>query len=97
MATHVARAKAAAEAIADKTLSAALLNDIADAFAYTYRRGQVLTTEQKAIVFINEMRMFASGVVENWRLTVPMEAARQIAAPTAKPDLGIDGALPDVN
>lgn len=97
MATHVARAKAAAEAIADKTLSAALLNDIADAFAFTYRRGQVLTTEQKATVFINEMRRFAADTVENWRISVAMDAAKQIAAPTAKPDFGVEGVLPDAD
>lgn len=90
MATHVARAKAIAEAIADKTLSAQLLADIGDAFAYTYRRGEALTNEQKATVFVNQMRKFAVEVVENWRITTAIETERQRVAPTAKPDLGTE-------
>lgn len=94
MATHVARAKQAAEAIADKTLTNTQLQEYADAFAYTYQRGKTLNNEQKATVFINEMRKFAVGVVERWKIAVPMETARQTAAPSAKPDLGEEVVIP---
>lgn len=94
MATSLQRAKLAAEAIADKTLTNAVLGDIADAFAYTYRRDGILTNEQKATVFINALRGFVKQVVRDWKITVAMEATRQATAPTADPDLGEEGALP---
>jgi hypothetical protein len=94
MATNIVRAKAAAEAIADKTLTNQLLAEIGDAFAYTYRRGETLTNEQKATVFINTLRSFVKQVVRDWKTTTAMDTARQTAEPTATPDLGEEGSLP---
>jgi hypothetical protein len=74
-------------------LTNAVLSDIADAFAYTYARGQTLTTEQKATVYVNALRTFTKQVVRDWKITVAMEATRVTTAPTADPDLGIDGAI----
>lgn len=84
-----------AEAIADKTLTNQVLTDIADAFAFTYARDKTgLTNEQKATVYINALRTFTKQVVRDWKITVAMEAARVAAAPTADPDLGLEGVLP---
>lgn len=94
MATNIARAKIVAEGIADKTLTNALLAEIGDAFAYTYRRGQTLTNEQKATVFINQLRSFVKQVVRDWKVTTAEASARQTTEPTATPDLGEEGALP---
>ena len=88
------RNEAIAEAIADKTLTNALLIDIADAFAYTYQRGKTLTNEQKAIVYINALRNFTKQIVRDWKITTAEAAERQRVEPTATPDLGDDGALP---
>lgn len=70
-----------------------MLSDIADAFAYTYRRGETLTNEQKATVFVNALRGFVKQVVRDWKITVAMEATKQATAPTAEPDLGTEGAV----
>jgi hypothetical protein len=75
-------------------LTNALLQDIGDAFAYTYRRGQVLNAEQKATVFINQMRKFAADIVQDWRIETAVDIRRQEVKPTARPDLGTDGPIP---
>ena len=94
MATNLARAKNVAENIADKALTNALLIDIADAFAYTYARGKTLTNEQKATVFVNEIRKFTKRIVRDWKITVAEAAERQRVEPAATPDLGEDGVIP---
>lgn len=95
MATNIVRAKGVAEAIADKTLTNQALIDIADAFAFTYARNLTgLTNEQKATVYVNALRTLTKQVVRDWKITVAMEATRVATAPTAEPDLGIDGVLP---
>lgn len=70
-----------------------MLSDIADAFAYTYRRGETLTNEQKATVLVNALRAFLKQAVRDWKITVAMEATKQVTAPTADVDLGIEGAV----
>ena len=95
MATNIARAKTAAEAIADKALTNQLLIDIADAFAFTYARDKAnLTNEQKATVYINALRSFTKQVVSDYKISTAMEVTRATTALTATPDLGADGVLP---
>lgn len=95
MATNIVRAKAVAEGIADKTLTNAVLGDIADAFAYTYQRGKTLTNEEKATVYVNALRAFTKQVVRDWKISVATEAERLRVAPTADPDLGTEGVIPN--
>ena len=90
MATKIVRAKAIIESLTDATVTNALALRIADAYAFTYARGQTLTNEQKAGVFIQSLRTLVKQVVRDAEISTAMEAARLAAAPGAEIEIGID-------
>jgi len=66
MATKVQRATSILNALADPaTIDAALLTKIADAYAFTYRRGETLTSAEKAGLFIQVTRDHVRQIVND--------------------------------
>ena len=91
MATKVQRAKAVLDALADTSVSNALALRVAKAFVFTYRREEVLTTnEEKADVVVQVLRGFIKQVVRDSEISQAMEAARVATAPGAEIDVGVD-------
>jgi hypothetical protein len=62
MATPAQRAKAIIDALHDGDTDNARIGRILDAFAFTYRRGETLTTAQKATTFVVAVRRMVREV-----------------------------------
>ena len=66
MATKVQRFTNILNALADPAVvDAALLTKVADAYAYTYRRGETLTSAEKAGLFIRVTREHITQIVQD--------------------------------
>lgn len=90
MATKVQRATSILNALADPaTIDAAKLTKIADAYAYTYRRGETLTGAEKAGLFIQVTRDQIQQIVRD---AIQSQAAKAAAdAADVVLDIGSDG------
>ena len=91
MATKLQRATAILNALADPaTIDAALLTKVADAYAFTYRRGETLTNTQKAGLFIQVTRDQIKQIVQD---AIRSQAAKTAAdAADSEISIGEDGA-----
>lgn len=90
MATKIQRATAILNALADPaTIDAALLTKIADAYAFTYRRGETLTSAEKAGLFIQVTRDQVRQIVQDAIRSQAAKAAADSADVTL--DIGSDG------
>lgn len=65
MATNVQRATAILDALVDGTADPTILAKVGDAYAFTYRRGETLNNQEKAVVFINVLRASIKQVVRD--------------------------------
>ena len=91
MATKIQRATAILNALADPaTIDAALLAKVGDAYAFTYRRGETLTSAEKAGLFIQVMRGQVRQIVRDAIQSQAAKAAADAADITL--DIGSDGA-----
>ncbi len=92
MATKIQRATNILNALADPaTIDGVLLNKIADAYAFTYRRGEVLTATEKAGLFIQVTRDQIKQIVRDAiRSQAAAAAAAQADADVALGEDGVD-------
>lgn len=90
MATKVQRAKTILDALADATTPNATLTRVADAFAETFAPGETLTNEQKAAIFLAQIRLKIREIVHRVEITQIMEATRVAGEPSTVIDLGVD-------
>jgi hypothetical protein len=91
MATKINRAISILNAMADPaTVDNALALKVANAYAYTYRRGEVLTNEQKAGVFIAALRRMVQQTVTDSETSQAAETARAAAVAGAQISIGTD-------
>lgn len=77
MATNVQRATAILDALVDGTADQTVLAKVGDAYAFTYRRGETLNNQEKAGVFINQLRMSIKQIVRD---AIKSQAAAAAAA-----------------
>lgn len=92
MATRIVRAKSIIDALSDPTpVTNAMAVRIAEAFAFTYRRGVTLTNEQKSGVFIKALRDYVKQVVRDSEVSRAMETERVRVAAGAEIIIGTDG------
>lgn len=90
MANKVQRATAILNALADPaTIDAALLTKVGDAYAFTYRRGETLTSAEKAGLFILVTRDQVRQIVHDAIQSQAAKAAADAADTTL--DIGSDG------
>lgn len=91
MATKPQRAMAILNACADPaTVDNAMATRIGDAFAYTYRRDEVLTAAQKSGVFIYQIRKMIKQIVADAEVSQGLETERQRLAPLSDIAIGTD-------
>lgn len=88
MATPVQRATAILQACLDDTPDAAVLGKVGDAYAFTYRRGETLTNNQKALLLVAEVRRVIKQVTAD--AIRSQAAAAAASAADADLDLGTD-------
>lgn len=88
MATKVVRAKAVLDALADTAVTNQLAERVANAFAFTYQRGETLSNEEKAGVIVAKLRAFVRQIVENAEDSQTQAAA--VAANKSNLDIGND-------
>lgn len=89
MATPVQRATAILQACSDGTPDAAILTKVGDAFGFTFRRGETLTNNQKALLLVAEVRRVIKQITAD---AIRSQAADVAAAATdADVEIGNDG------
>ena len=92
MATKIARAKAILDALADPaTVDAALTTRIADAYAFTYRRGETLTATEKAGLFLQVTRNQIKEIVQNAGVSQDEATAKPALIAKHALEIGTDG------
>lgn len=89
--TKVQRAKSILDALADSSVTNALALRVADAFAYTHRRGDTLTNEQKAGVILRVLRNHVKQVVRDAEISQALEVERLRVEEGAEISIGSDG------
>ncbi len=93
MATKLARTKTILEALKDDTVPNALIGKVLDAYGFTHERGTTLTINQKAAVFIRELRRQIRQVVLDAEVSQAAATAADAARPGADIDVGSDDEL----
>lgn len=98
MATKAAKAKAIIDALADPVVvNAAMINRIANAFAFTYARDKTgLTQEEIAGLFLVALRDLVKQVVFDAEVSKAMEVTRLASVTAATINLGEDGKIEPV-
>ena len=93
MATKLARTKTILEALKDGTVPNEIIGKVIDAYGFTFERGRTLTNDQKATVFIRELRKQVRQIVLDAEASQAAATAANAARAGADIDVGSDDDL----